>query len=379
MFRCSMPSARMQVDVPNNRSLPCPGSVKITLCRVTAQPMALPYLEVFDGAASSVLRPDTSVRLVADGFSFTEGPAYDVRTGWWYFSDIPESRMWRWHQDHGLKLFRSPSHKANGNCLSREGCWVTCEHETRRLSMTDVRAFDESPDGEAQTAAYKVGVSHFDGKRLNSPNDVIERSDGTLWFTDPDYGAVAKMGHGDSIEQLHNNVFCFHPATNDMVSVSSNECRPNGLCFDPAEKYLYVADSGAWFERRWHDGKPHHVVRYSVEADGTLNDRHVIIQLEKDGGGIPDGLCCDVQGNIYVATLEGVHIYTPTGGLLAKIRTPETTANMCFGGPDNETLLMTSTSSIWILDMSVQGVPCALGSQRGDSAAEHPKTKNDKP
>jgi len=345
----------------------------------SAPPMALAWVEIFDTAASSLLRPDASVRLVADGFSFTEGPAYDVRSGWWYFSDIPESRMWRWHQDHGLKPFRSPSHNANGNCFSREGCLVTCEHETRRLSMTDLRAFEESPvevgdqprnladDAKAQAAGYKVGVSHFDGKRLNSPNDVIERSDGTLWFTDPDYGTVAKMGHGDCIEQLHNNVFCFHPATNDLVCVSSNECRPNGICFDPAEKYLYVADSGAWFERRWHDGKPHHVVRYTVEADGTLSDRRVIIQLEKDGGGIPDGLCCDVQGNIYVATFEGVHIYTPAGGLLAKIRTPETTANMCFGGPYNETLLMTATSAIWTLDMSVQGLPSALVSRREDN------------
>eukprot|EP00913_Durusdinium_trenchii_P011439 g10742.t1 len=189
----------------------------------------------------------------------------------------------------------------------------------------------------------------------NSPNDVTVRSDGTIWFTDPDYGVVAKMGHGNAIEQPHNNVFCFDPATKHLRSVSKNECRPNGLCFDPSETYLYVADSGAWFQRLWHPENPHEVVRYRVEADGSLSDRQVIIQLSKDAGGIPDGLRCDAEGHIYVATLEGVHIYTPTGTLLAKIRTPETTANLCFGGPNNTTLLLTSTSCVWAVEMQIAG------------------------
>ena len=341
-----------------------------------AIPMSLPRVELFDGRASGILRSDTAVRLVAGGFSFTEGPAYEQRSGWWYFSDIPESRIWRWHEDNGLELFRSPSHKANGNCISPQGDLVTCEHETRRVSLTKLR-LDDSPmlpdmvpdrqessdclcEGQdsscTETARYTVAVSQFEGKKLNSPNDVIvRRSDGTIWFTDPDYGVVARMGHGETIEQSHNHVFCFKPATQQLISVSCADCRPNGLCFDPQERFLYVADSGAWFQRVWHDDKPHHVVRYTIEADGSLSHRHVIVQLEREAGGFPDGIRCDVEGNIYVANLEGVHIYTPAGELLAKIRTPETTANMCFGGKENKTLLLTATSCVWAVEMAVTG------------------------
>ena len=137
------------------------------------------------------------------------------------------------------------------------------------------------------------------------------------------------------------------------VSVSSEECRPNGLCFDPQEEFLYVADSGAWFQQQWHEGKPHHVVRYKV-CHRALCEREVFIELEREAG-IPDGLRCDQEGNIYVATFEGVHIYTPAASLILKIRTPETTANMCFGGKENKTLLLTSTSSVWCIEMNVSG------------------------
>ncbi|CAK8996659.1 unnamed protein product [Durusdinium trenchii] len=316
---------------------------------------AVPFVELTEafGGDGAVLfgSEGSAIRLVAEGFSFTEGPAYDTQSGWWYWSDIPESRLWRYHQEHGLQLFRDPAAKPNGNCFYN-GYLVTCEHETRRVTLTDL---DESSPSPKRVGRSEAVVWQFEGKKLNSPNDVTVRSDGTIWFTDPDYGVVAKMGHGNAIEQPHNNVFCFDPATKHLRSVSKNECRPNGLCFDPSETYLYVADSGAWFQRLWHPENPHEVVRYRVEADGSLSDRQVIIQLSKDAGGIPDGLRCDAEGHIYVATLEGVHIYTPTGTLLAKIRTPETTANLCFGGPNNTTLLLTSTSCVWAVEMQIAG------------------------
>ena len=288
-----------------------------------------------------------------------------AHSGWWYFSDIPADRMWRWHADYGLQLFRSPSHHANGNCI-RDGHLLTCEHKMRRVSSTNLQeeAKHPCPSGKDQTddaPGYSVIASQFEGKVLNSPNDVIIHSSGTIWFTDPDYGVVAKMGHGNPIEQAHNHVFCFNPATGDLTSVSHAERRPNGLCFDPLEIYLYVADSGAWFQRIWQDSEPHHVVRYNVEADGTLSHRQVIVHLEKEAGGIPDGLRCDSLGNIYVATLEGVHIYTSAGGLLAKIRTPETTANMSFGGKDGKTLLLTATSCIWLVEMNIEGAGVVSG------------------
>jgi gluconolactonase len=284
-------------------------------------------IEILDPAMNALLAPGAAVRLLGDAFQFTEGPAWlPWEGGVLVFSDIPADTLYRWTETAGLAVFRKPSHNANGNTTDPEGRLVTCEHGSRTVTRT-------APDGTVVTLA-----SAYKGKKLNSPNDVVVRSDGTVWFTDPPYGIKPAEQ-----EQPANYVFRLDPGAAEPVAVADDFIRPNGLCFSPDEKFLYVADSDR-----------SHIRRFRVTGPGApgLAEGEVFAKIQPTG---PDGIRCDADGRLYVTAGDGVHILGPDARLLGKIRLPVQPANCTFGGPDRRTLFITARTHLYAVTLAVRG------------------------
>ena len=283
-------------------------------------------IAICDPGMKAVLRKDSRLTCVANGFKFTEGPAWWPAAGGLIFSDIPADRLHLWTPDGNCRVFRSPSRHANGNTVDLAGNLVTCEHGSRTVTRT-------APDGTVKTIA-----SSYRGRKLNSPNDVIVKRDGTVWFTDPPYGIKPEQG-----ELPANYVFRLDPGAAEPVAVASDFSRPNGLCFSPDERVLYIADS---------DKELHHVRRFAVNADNTLSGGEVFIIID---AGLADGIRVDEDGRFYSTSAEGVVVFDPEGKLLGKLRTPATAANCAFGGKDGRTLFITATDAVWSVRLSVRG------------------------
>ena len=270
---------------------------------------------------------DAKVTKLADGFGFTEGPVWIARDGGYLvFSDIPKNQLKKWTAKEGITTFREPSQNANGNTLDRQGRLVTAEHSGRRVSRLE-------KDGSLVTVADR-----FDGKKFNSPNDVVVKSDGTFWFTDPPYG----LPRGEQKEQAGNYVYRFDPKTKTVTLLVQDFDMPNGLCFSPDEKKLYVADSG----------KPHHIRVFDVAKDGTVGNGRVFAVIEKGG---PDGIRCDAQGRIWSSSGNGADVFAPDGSLIAKINLPKGGANLCFGGKKGKTLFITAREGLYAVETKVKG------------------------
>jgi gluconolactonase len=275
--------------------------------------------------------PDAKVEKLASGFKFIEGPVWltdAAGTGLLVFSDIPADRLHGW-DGKAVTTFRDPSHNANGNTTDRQGRLITCEHGSRRVTITE-------GDGTVRTL-----VERYEGKRLNSPNDAAVKSDGSIWFTDPPYG-LPRQTEGKELDR--NHVFRLDPATGQLASVAADIDRPNGICFSPDERWLYVADSSQ--HRR--------ILRFDVRPDGTLGEQRVVRTFEPSEGA-PDGIRCDADGRLWSSARDGVHVMTADGTLLGKVRTPETVTNLCFGGEGGRTLFMTGTTSLYVVDVKVTG------------------------
>jgi gluconolactonase len=281
---------------------------------------------------NKIVPPDAKLTKLAGGLRFTEGPVWRAEAGGYLvLSDIPANELKQWTAKSELTTFRQPSQNANGNTLDRAGRLVTCEHSGRRVSI-------QEKDGAVRTL-----VDRFDGRKFNSPNDAVVKSDGTVWFTDPPYG----LPKGEAKEQDGNYVFRFDPKT-ETTTVVVNDCNmPNGLCFSPDERKLYVADSG----------KPRHIRAFEVQPDGTLTGGAVFCQIDK---GVPDGIRCDAQGRIFSSAGDGIHIFNPDGKLIGKILVPETPANLCFGGKDGRTLFITAQTSLYSIPLLVKGAKLNL-------------------
>ena len=282
-----------------------------------------PNVEIIDRAFEPILSPDTTVRRIATGFEFTEGPAWLARGSFLLFSDIPADTIYRWTESEGHTVWRRPSHQANGNTVDTEGRLVTCEHGSRSVTRTE-------DDGAITTL-----VSTHQGKKLNSPNDLVVARDGAIWFTDPPYGIGPEQA-----EQPANYVFRLDPGAAEPVPVADDFSRPNGLCFSPDHKFLYIADS---------DPEVHHIRRFRVRSDGTLTAGEVFVSIDP---GIPDGIRTDRSGRLYSTAADGVHVFSPEGKLLAKVKTPETAANSTFGGPARNVLFITAVTSVWAVDLN---------------------------
>jgi gluconolactonase len=282
-----------------------------------------------------------SVERLATGFRWAEGPVYfgDARCVLW--SDIPNNRIMRWDEDTGqTSVYRKPSNNANGLTRDRVGRLVTCEHDARRVTRTEY-------DG-----AITVICDRYDGKKLNSPNDVVVKSDGSIWFTDPQFGILGYYeGHLDTPE-LPMNVYRVDGRTGAATVVADGIIAPNGLCFSPDEARLYIVESRS---------EPRRILVYDVAGDGTrLANGRVLIDAGPSG--TPDGMRCDIDGNLWCGwgmtpELDGVRIFNPAGQPIGHIALPERCANLCFGGRHRNRLFMAASHSLYALYVNAQGAP----------------------
>lgn len=272
---------------------------------------------------------------IAGGCVWTEGPVW--LEGWLYFNDIPNKRMMRWSPDAGAEVALHNSEFANGNTLDADGHMVSCEHGGRRV----IRRLDPTDPG-----AVEVIADNYHGKRLNSPNDVVLRSDGSVWFTDPPYGINSDVeGYPAESEIDGCFVFCAAP-DGTLHAVATDFDKPNGLAFSPDERRLYVADSGAIrgasFPGIDYD-LPHHIRVFDVDG-ATLSNPRVFAVIAP---GVPDGIRVDHEGFVWTSALDGIHCLSPEGALLGKVWLPQQTSNICFGGAEGRTMFITSSDKVY--------------------------------
>ncbi len=271
-----------------------------------------------------IVPANAKVEKLAGGFRFIEGPVWiEKEGGYLVFSDIPANELKKWTVE-GVTTFRNPSQNANGNNLNLQGQLISAEHSGRRVSLT-------LDDRKVETV-----VDQFEGKKFNSPNDVVVKSDGTYWFTDPDYGLGGKPK-----EMEGNWVFRHDPKSRQTSPLVKDFDKPNGLCFSPDETRLYVADSG----------RPRHIRVFDVKNGAVANGR-VFCEIDKGG---PDGIRADAEGRIWSSAGDGVHIFNLDGKLIGKILVPEAPANLCFGGKDFKTLYITARTGLYKIDVAVAG------------------------
>ena len=271
------------------------------------------------GQFHKIIPESARVQRLGSGMGFLEGPVWNTADGGFLiFSDIPNNELKKWLPEGFISTFRRPSQNANGNTIDLQGRLLTAEHSGRRVSMTGL-------DGNVSTL-----VDQYNGKKFNSPNDVVAKSDGTVWFTDPDYG----LGKNPK-EQDGNYVYRFDPKTKEIQAVIKDFDKPNGLCFSPDERKLFVADSG----------KPHHIRVFEVTGQGAHGGK-VFCVIDKGG---PDGIRADADGRIWSSAGDGVHIFGEDGKLIGKILVPETPANLCFGGTDGKRLFITARNSLYAI------------------------------
>ena len=294
--------------------------------------------EYFDHRFYDLTVPTAEVEELFDGCRWAEGPVWFNDHSALVWSDIPNRRLLRWIEGQGVSVFRGDSNFANGNTRDRQGRLVTCEHGGRRVTRTE-------PDGRVTV----IADTHA-GKRLNSPNDVVVKSDGSVWFSDPTYGIMSDYeGHRGAMEQDGCFVYCADPETGTVRPVATDFVKPNGLAFSEDEKILYIADSG-----RSHDPEgPHHIRAHDVGSDNTLANSRVFCEVEP---GVPDGLRVDVQGNVWTSCGNGVLCFAKDGAPLGKIRVPQMVSNLTFGGPKRNRLFMTATKSLYSVFVATTGV-----------------------
>ncbi|MGB0659213.1 MAG: SMP-30/gluconolactonase/LRE family protein [Mangrovicoccus sp.] len=295
-----------------------------------------PHFQAFDPRFLKLIHRTAKLEQIATGFTWTEGPVWFGDHDCLLFSDIPSQRILRWSQAHGISVFRQPSQFNNGNTRDRQGRLLGCRHGSRDVVRTE---FDGS---------LTVLARDYEGKRLNSPNDLVVSSDGAVWFTDPTYGIISNFeGYRADPEQGAHNVFRIDPASGAVEAMISDFTQPNGLAFNPDESRLYVAESGMS-----HDPSIPPVIR-QFDWDGqTLKDAGVFCTLDS---GFPDGFRFDSEGNLWTSALDGVHCFAPDGTLLGKILIPERVANLCFGGADGHRMFITATRSVYCIFVDVIG------------------------
>jgi len=299
-------------------------------------PQASPY-EVHDPRFKTLFIGSVALEELHTGCRWAEGPVWFGDAQQLVWSDIPNQRMMRWVPDGGVSVFRAPSNFTNGNTRDRQGRLISCEHGTRRVTRTET-------DG-----SITVLADSYQGRRLNSPNDVIVRSDDTIWFTDPTYGILSDYeGYQAAPEQPTRNVYRLDPATGDLAVVVSDFLQPNGLAFSPDETKLYVADSGASHD----DSAARHIRVFDIGDDGALTSDRVFCNIDN---GIPDGIRVDVRGNVWSSAADGVHCFAPDGTLIGKIKVPQTVANLTFGGPRRNRLFITATQSLYAIYLTTTG------------------------
>ncbi|HVV99620.1 MAG TPA: SMP-30/gluconolactonase/LRE family protein [Planctomycetaceae bacterium] len=301
-----------------------------------------PAVRIVDPSFAKYRLPLAKVERIATGMRWSEGPVWFGDGRYLLWSDIPNNRIMKWDEETGaVSVFRKPSNNSNGNTRDRQGRLLTCEHDARRVTRTEY-------DG-----AITVIADSYDGKRLNSPNDVVCKTDGSIWFTDPPFGILGYYEGHFATPELPTNVYRWDPHSQKLEIVAGDIKRPNGLAFSPDESQLYVVEAGV---------TPRVIRAFDVADKGTrLTNGRTLITAEDDG--TPDGLRVDVDGNLWVgwgmgkAGLDGVSVFNPEGKLIGRIDLPERCANLCFGGRHRNRLFMCGSTSVYSLFVNTQGAP----------------------
>lgn len=288
-------------------------------------------IDVRAEALLDLVDTDAHVERLGTGCQFTEGPLWNAAEGYLLFSDIPANEIKRWSPESGITSFRAPSGSSNGLTYDKQGRLIACEHANRRVSRTEV-------DGTITAIA-----THYNGKRLNSPNDVVVKSDGSIYFTDPPYGIMADDGEIRGQELGFQGVYRL--SAHGLTLLVDDFDRPNGLCFSPDESVLYVDDTARM-----------HIRAFDVQPDGTLGNGRIFAE-ESGENGVPDGMKVDERENLYATGPGGVWIFDASGKHLGVIRIPEITANLAWGGDDWKSLFITATTSIYRVQCKVSGIP----------------------
>ena len=302
-----------------------------------------PAIETLDERFEQYRIFSAAVERLYTGCRWSEGPVWFGDGRYLLWSDIPNNQILKWEEETGsVNAFRRPSNFANGNTRDRHGRLITCEHGGRRVTRTEC-------DG-----TVTVLVENWQGKRLNSPNDVVVKSDGSVWFTDPPFGILGNYEGHKAEPELEQGVYRIDGESGDISLVTTDVLGPNGLCFSPDERFLYIVESR---------GVPHRkILAYDVAENGReiMNKR---VLIDAGPGGTPDGMRCDIDGNLWCGwgmgteALDGILVFAPDGTKIGRIALPERCANLCFGGPKRNRLFMAASQSLYALYVNTQGVP----------------------
>ena len=299
-----------------------------------------PQYEILSNAFKMLIDPNARLRKLGDGYLWAEGTTWvpdsaEAGGGYLLWSDIPNDRMLRWSESDGTTIFRQPCGYTNGHTLDRENRLVSAEHGGRRISRTEL-------DGTVVNL-----VDNYEGKKLNSPNDLIVKSDGSIWFTDPPYGILSdRQGHKADSELGANYVFRFWPDNGTIEIMIDDFDMPNGIAFSPDESILYVADTG--YEL---DSPEASIHAFDASSSGTLSNHRI---YAKPTPGKSDGFRVDTNGNVWTSAGDSVQVFNPAGELLGKILTPDRNANLDFGGPNGTTLFIGVNAEAYSIEVNAQ-------------------------
>jgi gluconolactonase len=301
-----------------------------------------PRIQILDPSFARYRLPLAKVEQLATGMRWSEGPVWFGDGRYLLWSDIPNNRIMKWDETtNAVSVFRQPANNSNGNTRDRQGRLLTCEHDARRVTRTEY-------DG-----AITVIAERFEGKRLNSPNDIVCKSDGSIWFTDPPFGILGYYEGHPAEPELPTNVYRWDSSTGHLSVVAGDVSRPNGLAFSPDETKLYIVEAGV---------TPRVVRAFDViDVGRRLAGSKALFEAEPNG--TPDGLRVDVDGNLWIGWgmgaegLDGVRIVSPAGQTIGRIDLPERCANVCFGGRNRNRLFMCGSTSLYALYVNTQGAP----------------------
>ncbi len=312
---------------------------RLSVTLATAADMSMEAFEIVDPVFKSFVLPNAALETLAEGCRWLEGPVWFGDHACLLFSDLPNDRVLRWSESGGVSVFQTPAGFANGHTRDREGRLITCSHQHRNVTRMEF-------DGRVTVLA-----DHYQGRRLNAPNDVIVKRDGSIWFTDPLYGISTDYEGGKQESERPPAVYRLDPKSGELSLVADDFEGPNGLCFSPDEQRLYIVETGQQFATH----PVRHIREFSVSPDGRrLLQGRVFHEVSP---GSADGIRCDEDGNIWTSAGDGVHCLNVAGALLGKIRTPAPVSNLTFGGRYLSRLFLCASHTLYALYVNRRGVP----------------------
>ena len=292
--------------------------------------------EIADPRFKALVLPNAPLVKLGEGFAWLEGPVWFADQDCLLVSDLPNDRILRWSESGGVSVFRQPSGFANGHTRDMQGRLLGCSHRDRCITRTEI-------DG-----TITVLADRYQGKRLNSPNDIVCQSDGTIWFSDPHYGINTDYEGYKQEAELPAMLYRLNPADGRLSVVADDFEGPNGLCFSPDERLLYVAESG----RQFASNPVQHIRVFDVTDAGTLANGRV---FHKISPGFADGMRCDQEGHVWSSAADGVHCIDPSGALLGKILVPYTVANLAFGGRNRSRMFVCGSHTLYAIYTNQRG------------------------